>query len=170
MADYITMFRRSIASWWHDIEGSALVEAAVVMPVLIPLVVGVFEFSWYFQKQQLVESGVRDAARYMARTDAGALDANPCTDTAAVTKAQNIAANGVASGGTARVPTWTPGSVVITCPSFDNSGGNYNGAALIYRVTVTTSFPDPALGYFGRLGLPVPNLTASHTTRSIGPG
>ena len=141
-----------------------------MMPVLVPLILGVFEFSWYFHKQQLVESGVRDAARYLARSNAGVSDANPCNDTTAVANAKNIATNGIISGGTARVPTWAVGSVTITCPSFDNSGAGYLGAATIYRVTVSTSFADPALGFFGLLGLPVPNLSASHTERSIGPG
>src|SRR5206468_11888894 len=116
------MFTRLAASAWRDDEGSVLIEATILMPFLVTLMFGLFEFSWYFHKQQLVESGVRDAARYLARTDAGALDADPCNDTAAVAKAKSIATNGVVSGGTARVPTWAVGSVTITCPSFDNSG------------------------------------------------
>src|SRR5258707_1844738 len=96
------MLRRSIASLWHDTEGSAFVEAAVVLPVLVPLMLGFLEFSWYFHKQQLVESGVRDAARYLARTNGANSDANPCSVASAVSNAQNIAVNGAASGGTAR--------------------------------------------------------------------
>jgi len=164
------MFKRSIASLWHDTEGSAFLEAAVAMPVLIPLVFGALEFSWYFHKQQLVESGVRDAARYLARTTAASSDANPCNNATFLANAKNIATNGVISGGTARVPGWTVGSVTITCPSFDNSGGGYLGAATIYRVSVTTSFSDPALGFFGIINLTAPNLSASHTERSIGGG
>jgi Flp pilus assembly protein TadG len=166
-----TMLKRSIAALWQDAEGSALVEAAVVMPMIVPLVLGVLEFSWYFHKQQLVESGVRDAARYLART---ALDTtpptNPCANATFVANAQNIATHGVISGGTARVPGWANGSVTITCPAFDNSASTYLGPATIYRITASTSFADPALGFFGMLGLPVPNLQASHTERSIGPG
>jgi hypothetical protein len=168
------MLRRSIASLWHDAEGSALVEAAIVMPVLVPLILGVFEFSWYFHKQQLVESGVRDAARYLART---ALDTTPATDPCSLTTpvdfkaiAKNIAVTGVATGGTPRVPGWTVGSVTITCTAFDNSSSAYLGPATIYRVVASTSFADPALGFFGILNLTTPNLSASHTERSIGPG
>jgi Flp pilus assembly protein TadG len=169
------MLKRSIASLWRDTEGSALVEAALVMPVLVPLLFGVMEFSWYFQKQQLVESGVRDAARYLART---APDTTPPTDPCSLTTpidfkaaAQNIAVTGIATtGGTARVPGWTVGSVTITCPSFDNTTATYQGPTLIYRVTVSTSFADPTLGFFRMLNRVVPNLSASHTERSIGPG
>jgi Flp pilus assembly protein TadG len=166
-----TMLRRSIASLWHDAEGSALVEAAVVMPVLVPLILGVFEFSWYFHYQQLVESGVRDAARYLARTAPDTTPpTNPCDNTTFVSNAKNIATNGVISGGTARVPGWTVGSVAVSCSAFDNSSSAYLGPATIYRVTVSTSFVDPALGFFGILNLTTPNLSASHTERSIGPG
>lgn len=164
------MIKRSIASLWRDTEGAVFLEAAIVMPVLVPLLFGVMEFSWYFHQQQMVESGVRDAARYLARTNAASSDANPCNDATSVANAKLIATNGVITGGTARVRGWTVGSVTITCPSFDNSGAAYLGAATIYRVTVSTSFADPSLGFFGILKLTVPNLSATHTERSIGPG
>jgi Flp pilus assembly protein TadG len=164
------MLKRSRASLWHDTGGSALVEAAVVLPVIVPLALGFLEFSWYFHKQQLVESGVRDAARYLARTSAANSDANPCNNATFVANAKLIATNGVITGGTARVPGWTVGSVTIACPSFPNSPAKYDGATTIYSVTVSTSFADPALGFFGALRLTAPNLSALHTERSIGGG
>lgn len=166
------MFTRSLASAWRDIEGSVLVEATILMPFLVTLMFGLFEFSWYFHKQQLVESGVRDAARYLARVapDDGT---DPCTLTTPVdfkARAQNIAVTGAATGGTPRVPGWTTGNVTISCAPFDNSGGAYEGYSTLFIITATTNFADPALGYFGLLGLTTPNLSASHAERSIGPG
>jgi Flp pilus assembly protein TadG len=165
------MFTRSVASMWRDTEGSVLIEATILMPFLVTLMFGLFEFSWYFHKQQLVESGVRDAARYLARV---ALDGtNPCTLTTPVNfaaNAQNIAVTGVTIGGTARVPGWTTGSVNISCAAFDNSAAAYQGGSTIYLVTASTNFADPVLGFFGLLNLTAPNLSASHTERSIGPG
>lgn len=165
------MFRRSVASVWRDNEGSVLVEATILTPMLIALMFGLFEFSWYFHKQQLVESGVRDAARYLARV---AIDENnPCTLTTPVdfkAQAKNIAVTGQATGGTPRVPDWTTGSVTITCSQIDNSAETYQGGTPIYIITASTSFTDPALGYFAMFGLTVPNLSASHQERSIGPG
>jgi Flp pilus assembly protein TadG len=170
MADN-TMLKRLLGLLWHDTEGSVVLEAAVAIPVLIPLVFGALEFAWYFQKRQLVESGVRDAARYLARTAPDTTPpTSPCDNATFVANAQNIAVTGVVSGGTARVPGWTVGSVDITCPEFDNSGAAYQGASTIYRVRVFTSFPDPALGFFGILNLTAPNLWALHIERSIGPG
>ena len=57
----------TIKSLWDDCDGSALVEATIVTPLLVSLFFGVFEFSWYFYNQQLVVAGLRDAARYMTR-------------------------------------------------------------------------------------------------------
>ena len=65
-------------SFWRDEEGSALVEATIVMPLLLSLFLGVFEFSWFFYNQQLVVSGLRDAARYMTRIELTDGNRDPC--------------------------------------------------------------------------------------------
>src|SRR6266446_7315894 len=122
------MFTRLVASVWRDAGGSVLVEATILTPFLVTLMFGLFEFSWYFHKQQLVESGVRDAARFLARV--APEGTNPCTLTTPVdfkARAQNIAVNGVATGGTARVPGWTTASVILSCATFNNSGPTYDG-------------------------------------------
>jgi Flp pilus assembly protein TadG len=160
---------------WRNTDGSALVEATVLTPVLIVLFFGVFEFSWYFCNQQLVEIGVRDAARYMARgayvTTVTKESTNPCLDATNEAAAQNLAVTGTADGsGGVRVKGWTTGTVNITCTSFDNTAGNYAGPPTIYLVTVNTSFSDPALGVLGLLGLGTLNLSASHTERFFGTG
>jgi Flp pilus assembly protein TadG len=161
-----------MASLSKDTEGSVLIEATLLTPFLVMLIFGMLEFSWYFQKQQLVESGVRDAARYLARV-APENGTDPCGLTNPVNfavNARNIAVNGATSGGTARVPGWVPANVVLTCSVIDNSATTYQGGQSIYIVTASTNFADPALGYFGLLGLTTPNLSASHSERSVGPG
>jgi Flp pilus assembly protein TadG len=162
---------RILRALWRNDDGTALVEATLLVPVLLTLVAGVYEFSWYFYKQQLVETGVRDAARYLART-APDSDPNPCSNATYVTYAQNIATYGATTTalGIQRVATWNPSDVVLTCTGIANSTGSYLGATTIYIVTASTSFPDPALGFFSILGLTAPNLSASHSQRSIGPG
>jgi Flp pilus assembly protein TadG len=98
----------AIQTAWRNEDGSALVEASVLTPLLVSLYFGVFDFSWYFYNQQLVEAGVRDAARYMARIELTNRNTNPCvqtdpTGTLYTINAANIAvAAQTASGGTAR--------------------------------------------------------------------
>jgi Flp pilus assembly protein TadG len=168
------MSKRSITSLWNDSEGSVLIEATVLTPVLVMLMFGLFEFSWYFHKQQLVETGIRDAARYLSRVAQDGTD--PCTVTDPTTnvlfkdQAKNIAVTGVVTGGSPRVSGWKTGDVTILCSIFSNSTHTYDGATNIYIVTASTNFADPNLGYFGLLHLTAPRLTASHAERSLGPG
>jgi Flp pilus assembly protein TadG len=161
-------------SLWGNREGSALLEAAVLTPMLFSLSFGVMEFSFYFYQQQLIESGVRDAARYLARVPITTSGATPCTQTDPTgtsykTNAENIAIYGATSGTTQRVHGWT-GPVTITCPTTDNSAGTYEGGTTIYTISATTSFSDPALGFFGLLQLSAPSISVTHKERYIGPG
>jgi Flp pilus assembly protein TadG len=163
-----------IRSLWGNREGSALLEAAVLTPMLFSLSFGVMEFSFYFYQQQLIESGVRDAARYLARIPITTSGATPCTQTdptgtSYMTNAQNIAIYGTTSASTARVHGWS-GPVTITCPTTDNSGGAYADGTTIYTISATTSFSDPALGFFGFLNLTAPSISVTHKERYIGPG
>ena len=59
---------RMLRSIWRDSKGTALIEAAISLPVLFILVFGVFEFSWVICQQHLILTGVSDAARYIARS------------------------------------------------------------------------------------------------------
>ena len=92
-----------------DCDGSALVEATIVTPLLVSLFLGVFEFSWYFYNQQLVVAGLRDAARYMTRIELTNGNSNPCAQKDQngdlyTAEAANIATTAQpAAGGAARV-------------------------------------------------------------------
>jgi Flp pilus assembly protein TadG len=159
---------RILQSLWRDSEGSALVEGALVVPILCTLVFGVFEFSWLFYQQHLISTGIRDAARYIART------ANP-NNVTIQTGAKNLATTGAIDGKTARVRGWWERDVNITYASVNNSVGVngltlFRGGAVIQSVTVSTTFTVPSLGFFGLLGLKPPAFTVSHQERVIGPG
>ena len=108
-------------SLWRDTDGSALVEATIIIPVLLILVFGVFEFSALFWRQQLVSVGVRDAARYLAR------HVNP-SSSLAETAAENLAVTGSILGGTPRAAGWSTNDVLVSFKSIENpSGVNWRG-------------------------------------------
>jgi Flp pilus assembly protein TadG len=165
-------------SLWRDDDGSALVEATIVMPMLISLFLGVFEFSWYPYNQQLVVSGLRDAARYMTRIELTDGNRDPCSqkDQSGVlytAEAANIATTAQsAAGGSARVSGWNAADVTISClSSAALDSGNYaGGSANMTIIDVATRFTDPSLGLFSSLGLKPPPLAFSHQERFIGPG
>jgi Flp pilus assembly protein TadG len=165
---------RRVQALWRDREGSALVEGALLVPVLFALMFGIYEFSWLFYQQHLISTGLRDAARYLARSS------NPCDGAspnwlAAEEYAKNLATTGSINGGGARVKGWTAAMVTPLCRAVDNPSGSngasaFRGRSTIYVVTVSTRFTDPSLGFFGFLGLQSPVLSVAHSERAIGPG
>jgi Flp pilus assembly protein TadG len=152
---------RLFKSAWQANSGAALVEAAVVLPVFLALVGGVYEFGFFLYQQQLAISGVRDAARYLALT----ADPNSLTSQAG---ARNLAVTGSIDGGTARIAGWEPTDVSIAVNAIDNSSGTYGGGSTTQIVTVSTEFADRTLGFLGLLGLKNPTISASHQERFVG--
>jgi hypothetical protein len=105
-----------LRSLWRNIEGSALVEAAVLTPVLVILFLGVFEFCWYFYQQQQIIAGIRDAARYLAQASYDPCIPDPVTKVDWVTNAQYLATTGtIDNSKPLRVTRWdsctAPGSL-----------------------------------------------------------
>ncbi len=154
-----------------DESGSALVEAAIVIPVLLTLFLGVFEFSSLFWEQQLISTGVRDAARYLSRClgSSGRPDCLNVSETAVEEAAKNLAVYGsIAGGKVTRVPDWAVDEVKINFATIDNAGGTYRGPPVIRTVTVSTTYTHPSLGFLGYLGLPNLNISVSHQERVAG--
>lgn len=180
------MITRKIGSLWSNHDGSAFIEATIMVPVLFFLVAGVFEYSWLLYKQHLITAGVRDAARYLSRVDGDLNDPTLSGDFSAATKqnAQNLATTGSIAGGSyRRVTGWEPSDVVITVldPPIDNAIDPvdglrpyraYFGSDNIYVVQVTANFTySPIglpLGWTGWL-LNIP-ISVSHFERVIGKG
>ncbi len=165
---------RIVWSLRRDNDGSALVEGAIVVPVLIALLLGVYEFSWFFYQQHVISIGLRDAARYLARSIDSCDPSSPAWPVAQE-NATELAATGSIGGGAARVKGWNATMIVSHCSQVDNSPpargpSPYRGGPVIYLVTVSTRFTDPTLGFFGLLGLPSPIISLSHTERVIGSG
>lgn len=154
------MIRRS-RSLWASERGSALIEASIVLPLLLVLVGGVFEFSFFFYQEQLITVGVRDAARYLALT------ADPTSPTNQV-GAINLAISGSIGGGTARVPGWNVTDISVSITPWDNSDGALSGRTMIPIITVSTRFADSSLGFLHLLGLSAPTISVSHQERWVG--
>jgi Flp pilus assembly protein TadG len=156
--------RRVFQSVWQDYDASALVEGALILPVLFALVLGVFEFSFLFYQQHMISTGVHDAARYLARTG------DP-TDATLQTNAKTLATTGSTTGTTARVTGWNNSHVSVAVATVANPVGGVNlriaGATSNQTITVTSTFTDPSLGFFGVLGLVAPTFTVSHVERAI---
>jgi Flp pilus assembly protein TadG len=147
-------------------DGAALVEFTLVAPLLILLMCGMAEFANAMRQYHIMEKGVRDAARYLAR-----VPMTGCTVSGdAVTAAQNLALTGRTSGGSFLLPTWTdPSTVAVTVPNcFDNSSGTYRGYPQMPVVQVTIDAPYVDLGMLSVLGAGDIDLEVSHQQLWIG--
>ena len=147
---------RMLRSIWRDSKGTALIEAAISLPVLFILVFGVFEFSWVICQQHLIFTGIPN-------------------DPTIKKVAKNLATTGSVDGNTPRVKGWTVDDVDISYTFIDNPPGdngltNFRGAQVIESVTVSTTFTVPPLGFFGILHISPPILNVSHQERIIGSG
>lgn len=162
-----TRLRQLLKALRRDEDGAVLVEMTLVTPFLILLSAGVFEFSNILYQRMLIEAGVGDAARYLAR----------CGDTwtTCVSQAKNLAVNGTISGGSARVSGWAttniPDPTLTSYAATDPSTGAQlylSTTGTVKVVTVSTSFPYTGTGLWSYLGFGSLNITASHQERVIG--
>jgi len=155
-------------SLWMVENGSAIVEAAIALPVLFALVAGAYEFGYLFYQEQLITSGVRDGARYLA------LSPDP-RNTTFQGCAKNIAVFGSTSGGgTARLSGWSTANVSVSLDLVNNSSGTYNGGLTINGtqvipvITVSTTVVDQSLGFLSLIGLNAPTINVSHQELWVG--
>ena len=157
------LFLRSVVP---DERGAAALEAALAFPFLVLFGAGLFEFGNMFYNFQLMQTGVRDAARYLARV--------PDPD-AAEENARRLAVTGsVAPGGTARVKWWRPDQVRVVYeltanPTNAQTGlRSYRASDVVRVVRVSTSLAHEGLGLFSAAGLGTLQIRAAHAERYIG--
>lgn len=131
-------------------RGSALLETAIVMPVILLMMTGIFTFSVALYQKEALGHGVSTASRYMA-TRAGVTD--PCADTASVLYAA--------------APALSPSRITL---SFVFDGVAYSGATcsgtthLVSGKTaqITATYPC-SLSWFGSGGTIACSLRESIT-------
>jgi Flp pilus assembly protein TadG len=150
----------------RDTRGVAAMEAGLAFPFIVALAAGLIEFGALFYNFELIQTGVRDAARYLARV------ADPVASEAA---ARNLALRGtVDSSGTLRVKWWQPTHIQITYKTvpnpMDETTGRrlYRGRDPLVVVRVSTLFDHTGLGLFRAVGLGPVRVTAAHEERYVG--
>lgn len=142
--------RHRVRTLTREEGGAVLVETIIVVPVMIVFLVGILEFGMLLFAKLQVETGLRDAARYLARCQPGF----GCSQTTA----RNIAVYGnVAGSGNVRVEGWGTGDITIS-----------SAAGLGLPVRVSTDFDYPGSPLIGFIGLASINVTAFHEDRYIG--
>lgn len=149
MTSAMTPARNGRKNLVGDQRGTSLVETAIVMPFLLVLGLGVFEFGNILYNHHLVNTGVRDAARYLARFRL------PETRE---TEAKQLAVTGSTAGGIKRVAWWDTDDVTVDYKEIANppdvTGERpYRGTDPIRVVQVMTNVTYEGIGFLGFLGL-----------------
>jgi Flp pilus assembly protein TadG len=162
----MTRCTRPLFSFFKSRRGAALVEFTLVAPIFIMLMCGLAEFSNALRQYHIMEKGVRDAGRYLARTPMAGCNVNGGEAAAA----RNLALTGHVAGGNFLLPTWTdPSTVTISIAQcVDNSSGAYRGRAQMPVIEVTARAPYVDLGMLSVLGFGAIQLEVSHQQLWIG--
>jgi Flp pilus assembly protein TadG len=99
--------------------GAALIEMAIILPLLLALTVGVIEYGWLFMKQTEIGDVTRYAARQAALPNATNASVN-ASITTAMASYQKLATSGysvtLTPGDVSAVATGQPVTVKITVP------------------------------------------------------
>lgn len=160
------MMNRARLRFCKDRKGAAVIEFALVAPLLIFLMCGMAEFANAMRQYHVMEKGVRDAGRYLARVPMTgcAVGAN------ATTAARNLAVTGRVSGGTALLPNWdNVNSVAVSVAQcVDNSASTYRGHAQVPVIQVRATAPYADLGLLTIIGVGAITLEATHQQLWIG--
>jgi len=144
-------------------RGTAMVETAIVLPVVMLLLFGLIEMGRALHHQHILAKTVRDAARYLARVPLACPAGADPNWAAALTTAQHLAATGQLSGGNALVRGWTEASFTVANPVCQNWSGR-----TVQMITMSADIPYQDLGLLGYLGLGPMRLGASHQQVHIG--
>lgn len=158
--------RNRLRSFRAAQEGVAATETALALPFLFALGAGMLEFGAVFYNTQLIQTGVRDAGRYLSR--AADLPASE-------ESARRLAVTGsIEPGKAARVKWWKTDQIQIAYETHANprdavSGlRNYRGDDTVTVVRVSTSVAYESLGLLSFVGLGKLTIAAAHEERYVG--
>jgi Flp pilus assembly protein TadG len=148
-------------------SGAAAVEMALVAPLLIAIMFGAMELGYYFYSEHVVVKAVRDGARFASRQTFDHYDcATSGVDTTVQGETQRVTrTDRVASGGAARLASWTSDasvSVTMRAAPLGTYGSFYGGMTCIPVVVVSATVPYASL--FSLLGFNAVNLQLRATS------
>lgn len=157
--------RLRLSSFAGDRQGAAAIEVAAVMPILVIVGLGTFEFGHIFYSTQLIQTGLRDAARYIARAP------DPAT---AEATARQLATTGTVDGsGAPRVSWWQTDEIQITyettanLPDATTGLRAYRAGDQLQVVRVSTAIDYQGLGFLNSTIGPI-RIAAAHEERYVG--
>ncbi len=147
MLRFRILYRGSV-SLLGEVQGAALLEFAIVLPLLMVFVVGIFDFSGAFNQKQKIEQAAQEGAIIAGAQPMSDIGPNPVSLQAVATAVYNsLVGSGVLPKGTCVAP----GTVVNTPPSlkwtYTIKGCPTDDLVIVIdRGWVSTSLPPVAVG------------------------
>lgn len=123
-------------------DGAAAAELALMIPLLVVMLFGAIEVSYYFYEQHQVVKGVRDGARYASRQSFEAINcvsACKLPDDVATAIKRVTRTGSPLAGGTARIPGWEEDDIQVSVSSKAVTTGIYKNEPNAPIITVTAS-------------------------------
>jgi len=141
------ILRRGTGSLLREVQRAALLEFAIVLPLLMVFVVGIFDFSGAFNQKQKIEQAAQEGAIIAGAQPMSDIGPNPVSLQAVATAVYNsLVGSGVLPKGTCVAP----GTAANTPPSltwtYTISGCPDDLVIVINRGWVSTSLPPVAVG------------------------
>jgi hypothetical protein len=158
-----------------DERGLALVEFAIVLPLLILILAGLFEFGRLIQHRHAIVKSVGDATRYLAHISPESVQCPAGGGAGNIVNAEEMdrARNLVVYGSTAAIPPeivsyLAPGDISVVVDCLDNSSGSYRGREelAVIRVLAQTEYQD--FGWLDFIGLGPITFAVTHQQLHIG--
>ena len=161
---------RRTSSFQRDTRGTASVEMALMLPMLVVLLFGGMEGGYYFWSEHRVVKAVRDGARYAGRQS---FDQFNCTTTSTTTATRdaikNLTRTGTLDGtGAPLIPGWVDGNTTVTvapCNTATATGLFLTQANGAIRVTVSTDVAYRSL--FSSLGFTTATLRLRASQQAV---
>ena len=161
---------RRTSSFQRDTRGTASVEMALMLPMLVVLLFGGLEGGYYFWSEHRVVKAVRDGARYAGRQS---FDQYNCTTTSTTTATRdaikNLTRTGTLDGtGAPLIPGWVDGNTTVTvapCNTATATGLFLTEANGAIRVTVSTDVAYRSL--FSSLGFTTATLRLRASQQAV---
>lgn len=139
-------------SWLHPTEGSAILEFAITLPLLVVFVVGIFDFSGAFNQKQKIEQAAQEGAIVAGAQPTSDIDtsnANPDSLQPVVAAAFNsLAGSGVlplANQGSCKMPPPAPSQTASTLTwayTISGCSGAFPGDNLV--ITINRGWVSPS--------------------------
>jgi Flp pilus assembly protein TadG len=156
--------RASLRRFLRDEDGVAMIEFAVVLPMMLLVFALIIEGSRMMLSYESAINGVRDATRYLARTAPANLCISGASVTSYATYLQTLVRQGVSANSV------FPSNVTIgtVTPSYRCVAGTYRGggAVPVAQVSAVVTVTFPFSGLFTLVGGALPTLTTVVTDQA----